>query len=447
MPKSKIKKKFSSKHEYEEEIERLKNKIRLLKTTEKDTTKINNIEPPIISIINSDKKPTLAPLTPPPPPPPPLTKTKSQNLGPKPSKKLKGLFWTKIKHPKDIVYNPLNYTAIWDKIYNLRELPFTNEDRMMIDNNFCIVENKKLKRREVKPKILSVLDQKRSTQIGIIYSSLPTNILQLIDDVDIDALDEDQLSSLITILPTDEEIGQIENQKSLHPSIKLGKSEEFIYDLWSVPHFLEKIKCLHFMKTFHERKSFIENSTNIVQVAIYEIRLSSGLPGVLKYFLMVGNYMNFGSNRGEAFGFSYTFIEKLKICKSNENVSICKYINSNFISKYLNTENLPNCKILSEASKIKISELNHQIAKLKTEFNMCKRMSHHEKNNEKKIFTTFFDEEEEAMNRLVSKIENIIVEFEELLFWLGEPIGINVDSGDFFLLWLDFVRNFRGDSK
>lgn len=446
---------YKTPQEYEKEIAALREKIYLLENSPKEN--IDEKESPseflsLISRVNS--------LPPPPPPPPSLKRTQSQAAGYKPLKKLRGLFWTKVPKPLKIPSeNAIDHRLVWDEIFHLPKWNFDREQRSIFEEEYCIkpkvVEVQKLQKKN--DDVIAVYDQKKSTQIGIIISNLPQNFIEIIEKFEYEKLNEEQIEGLITIYPPPDIIEHIENLISANSKSKLGKCEEFALSISQLPYSLEKLKVWKFSKLFDEMFNKIFSMICDIQAGLYELKLCQEIPKILSYCLLVGNFMNYGTNRGDAYGFSYSFLENFAQCKNNKKTStlhnfIVEKLLTNSGENFdiengskLNSANLPYFPILQRVSKIPLSEVKQQADCFERDYIMnlktCEYMTKMGEITIQKIHNEL-EEKGIFIHSLKEKVNSCVENFDEMTSWLGEPVGKVIDSSEFFQTWCTFLEPF-----
>jgi diaphanous 1 len=111
-------------------------------------------------------------------------------------------------------------------------------------------------------------------------------------------------------MPVQEEI---QGLKSLGaPEDRLDKPEKFILNLHnSVPRVKETLSCWLFQLEYGENSSNIERSLQSIQEACKLTRNSTHLRKALGTVLAVGNYLNGGTARGQADGFTLEALDNL----------------------------------------------------------------------------------------------------------------------------------------
>lgn len=92
--------------------------------------------------------------------------------------------------------------------------------------------------------------------------------------------------------------------KSPHPLFSLQMS--------SVKELMPRLEAILFKLQFEEQLNNIKPDVVSVTAACEELRKSQSFSKLLEIILLVGNFMNSGSRNGKAFGFSISYLCKVK---------------------------------------------------------------------------------------------------------------------------------------
>lgn len=82
---------------------------------------------------------------------------------------------------------------------------------------------------------------------------------------------------------------------------KFSRADRFMWCMGQVPRYHERLRALHFKKTFDEHIGEICPQIRDILASCHELMLSTKLQKVLEVVLALGNFMNKGS-RGNASG-------------------------------------------------------------------------------------------------------------------------------------------------
>ncbi|CAI5652222.1 unnamed protein product [Oreochromis niloticus] len=176
-------------------------------------------------------------------------------------------------------------------------------------------EKKQAQKKKVKE--LKVLDTKSSQNLSIFlgsfripYEEIKNAILQVNEKV----LTESMVQNLIKQLPGPDQLGVLAEMKDEYDD--LAESEQFGVVMSGVKRLMPRLQAILFKLQFEEQLNNIKPDVVSVTAACEELRKSETFARLLQIILLVGNYMNSGSRNGAAFGFSISYLCKLRDTKS-----------------------------------------------------------------------------------------------------------------------------------
>uniref|UniRef100_A0AAZ3SMQ9 Diaphanous related formin 1 n=1 Tax=Oncorhynchus tshawytscha TaxID=74940 RepID=A0AAZ3SMQ9_ONCTS len=256
------------------------------------------------------------------PVPPPLPFGLSPKKEYKPEVQLKRANWSKIG------YEDLSEKSFWTK---------ANEDRYENNELFakltlafssqtkseCVAkkdqegEEEKKTTQKKKVKELKVLDSKSSQNLSIFLGSfrLPyEEIKNVILEVNEKLLSESMVQNLIKQLPEQETLNVLGEMKDEYED--LAEAEQFGVVMSTVKRLKPRLTAILFRLQFEEQLNNIKPDVVSVTAACEELRMSATFSQLLQLILLVGNYMNAGSRNAKAFGFSISYLCKLRDTKT-----------------------------------------------------------------------------------------------------------------------------------
>uniref|UniRef100_A0A7N8XQS6 Diaphanous related formin 1 n=1 Tax=Mastacembelus armatus TaxID=205130 RepID=A0A7N8XQS6_9TELE len=263
---------------------------------------------------------------PPPPPfgmggwvaaaPPPLPYGLQPKKDYKPEVQLKRANWSKIG-PEDLSEN-----SFWTKA---KEEQFENNElfaRLTLafssqTKSECEQDGGDDKVQKKKAKELKLLDSKSSQNLSIFLGSfrLPyEDIKNAILEVNEKILTESMVQNLIKQLPAQEQLSILGEMKDEYDD--LAESEQFGVVMSTVKRLMPRLQAILFKLQFEEQINNIKPDVVSVTAACEELRKSDTFSKLLQIILLVGNYMNAGSRNAKSFGFSISFLCKLRDTKS-----------------------------------------------------------------------------------------------------------------------------------
>ncbi|XP_060904056.1 protein diaphanous homolog 1-like isoform X2 [Labrus mixtus] len=274
--------------------------------------------------------PPPAPGMPPPPPfgmggwgapaPPPLPFGLQAKKEYKPEVQLKRANWRKIG-PEDLSENSFWTKAKEDKFENNElfaklTLAFSSQTKSEFWKDQDGADDKKLVQKK-KVKELKVIDSKSSQNLSIFLGSfrLPyEEIKNALLEVNEKILTESMVQNLIKQLPAPEQLSVLGEMKDEYED--LAEAEQFGVVMSSVKKLMPRLQAISFKLQFEEQLNNIKPDIVSVTAACEELRKSQTFSKLLEIILLVGNYMNSGSRNGKAFGFSISYLCKLRDTKS-----------------------------------------------------------------------------------------------------------------------------------
>ncbi|KAJ0050081.1 hypothetical protein NL108_011792 [Boleophthalmus pectinirostris] len=168
-----------------------------------------------------------------------------------------------------------------------------------------------------KVKELKILDGKSAQNLSIFLGSfrLPyEEIKNAILEVNEKILTESMVQNLIKQLPGPEQLSVLGEMKDEYDD--LAESEQFGVVISSVKKLMPRLQAILFKLQFEEQLNNIKPDVVSVTAACEELSKSESFSKLLQIILLVGNYMNAGSRNGKAFGFSISYLCKLRDTKS-----------------------------------------------------------------------------------------------------------------------------------
>lgn len=189
-----------------------------------------------------------------------------------------------------------------------------------------------------KVKELKVLDGKAAQNISILlggslkhmtYLKVKSCLLSCDDSV----LTGNVLEQLIQYLSPPGQLNKL--QQFWESYDELTEAEQFCVTISEIKRLLPRLKSLSFMQ--HYTKMVNDIKPDIVSgiAACEEVKESQKFAKLLELILLLGNYMNTGSRNGQAFGFEFSFLTKLRGTKDLENKQtllhyICETVENKF---------------------------------------------------------------------------------------------------------------------
>uniref|UniRef100_A0A9J8CLE8 Diaphanous related formin 1 n=1 Tax=Cyprinus carpio carpio TaxID=630221 RepID=A0A9J8CLE8_CYPCA len=236
----------------------------------------------------------------------------------KPEVQLKRANWSKIA-PEDLSEGSFWVKAKEDRFENKElfaklTLTFSTQTKSKKDQEAS--EDKKNTQKK-KVKELKVLDSKTSQNLSIFLGSnrMPYEEMKnVILEVNEKVLTENMVQSLLKLLPEQEQMNTLSEMKDEYE--ELAESEQFGVVISSVKRLKPRLTSILFRLQFEEQVNNVKPDVVAVTAACEELRKSESFAKLLEMTLLLGNFMNAGSRNAKAFGFSISYLCKLRDTKS-----------------------------------------------------------------------------------------------------------------------------------
>ncbi|CAJ0926832.1 13110_t:CDS:10 [Entrophospora sp. SA101] len=345
-----------------------------------------------------------------PPPPIPLPKRKLTN------RPLKQLFWNKFS------VNEINKT-VWQEIPS-DSIPINFEE---LDELFAI----------------TLLDFSRANNIAIMLSKVKMSYSEIRDailEIDDEKLSIENLKSIKKYVPTLQEQNLINQYTG--DLLALGNAENYFKNIIMIPRLAERLTCMIFRRKFENKVQKLVPKINVLRKAFTEIKTSRKFKKLLKTVLVIGNYLNTSSFRGNASGFQLDALLKMKDTKvmdiNNEKgiATLLHYLvytlemYQNDIMNFM--EELPNLeasvRISTTSVLSSVKSLFSGISRIENELGILKQLpllSSTTNSEIKDNFIIVMSEFIQIARPTIEKIKNMTNELEEeskkiLIYYYGE---------------------------
>ena len=417
------------------------------KFEEKDAQNPSIVKDATVPAQNNDSatnvpKASLAPSVLPPgvPKPPPFMLS---NLPKKsfvqPSCKMKPLFWSKISEfqvGSSFWKNAEDRISTFD-LKKLESLFFAEQQNVNGERN----EKEKSEVSTQKLQKKSLLNPKKAQNLGIFLNGfkLSGNDIEAKLNIVKYGLSCDEIIALKRFQPTTEEV---ELFKSLTEDKIDIEVDLFMHKLCLIDNLSERLDILLNLQEIPELYESLKEPLQNISLALKTLLSNQSFVRLLEYLLSVGNYLNSGSNRGNAYGFRLSALPKLTEVRSvNKETSLFDYIVEELYKKdkdiLICYQDFLDCSISTDVT------IKGLIAE--TEI-MQKDLSNVEKivNSLKtKVSKEFLEDVEKFINDHKIKVSDIMEKCKEiketsnaLLTVYGETSSTDFDS------WLKTVYNF-----
>ncbi|KAJ7407436.1 FH2 domain-containing protein 1 [Pitangus sulphuratus] len=166
---------------------------------------------------------------------------------------------------------------------------------------------------------VSILDAKRSMNIGIFLKQFKKSAESIIEDIyhgRSQPYGSELLHEFLKLLPEAEEVKKL---KAFDGDVsKLSQADSFMYLLIQVPNYALRIEAMVLEREFSPSCTSLQNDMKIIRRATKELMTCEELHSILHLVLQAGNIMNAGGYAGNAVGFKLSSLLKLADTKANK---------------------------------------------------------------------------------------------------------------------------------
>ncbi|KAJ3318996.1 hypothetical protein HDV06_006747 [Boothiomyces sp. JEL0866] len=301
-----------------EEIQRLETLVEILQDKKRaeleEAKKEEEVSIPAVPNIPPPPPPPVPPAPPPPPLAPPSIGVKLKAKEPTKQKKkpLKPFQWSKIP-------NHMLHDTIWKKLHKeASDLAVLNEDDIYELFTKKEVEVKAVK--SEKKTVVRILDRKISQNIEIVLNGfkLPFDTIRgAIFTLNDKVLNLEKLCNLAPSIP---DLDIIETIKSYNGSTEeLGIAEQFILSVADIPNLSKRLTSMIFRLKFQQEYDEVYPDIQTIITAIGQVKDSKAFYNLLQVVLVIGNFLNGSTFRGNAKGFKIDSLLLLKDTKAEAN--------------------------------------------------------------------------------------------------------------------------------
>jgi len=193
-----------------------------------------------------------------------------------------------------------------------------------------------------------------------------------------------------------------------------------------IPRLAQRLECFVYKREFDQKVSEMKEDIKLVVLCVREIKASPKLSAILKFILVLGNYMNAGGFSGNAAGYKLSSILKLIDTKSaNNKFNLLHYLAG------LTAEKMPECLALAEdlphlidGTGERINTISAEYGKFKKDLDLLtgelKEMTKHSDDPFCSIMKTFHSKAVDQIEKLDSAVQTMTKDYNALVLYLGE---------------------------
>jgi len=233
----------------------------------------------------------------------------------KPEKAMKPLWWSKMLFGAQLKKGE----TIWDEVKDdMEKLPIP-ELAERFSKSAVAKEKPKKEKEEGKKEELKSL--RIITDPNIVVgkeASLrklppPSEVARALDELDETVLDVELLQVVKdNACPTPPEMKDLDELRQKNPNVPFALPESFMWVIGKMPAYQQRIDCWSFAMSYKEQHASYDTALRDFLQVVECFQESEMLPSLLGIILAVGNYLNGGTNRGQADGFDIETFAKLE---------------------------------------------------------------------------------------------------------------------------------------
>jgi diaphanous 1 len=355
---------------------------------------------------------------------------------------MKAIQWEVIQ-PRDLK------DTLWDKLDDTKVK--LNLDTL--EEKFSQVKREKKKEPEkkaaAKKEKKTFLDPDRTRMINIVLNKIRLDSLEISDAIeqyDLHVLTQDICDLLLPIMPNEAEIKEVAtfNGDVLQD---LALCDQFVLIISGIIGYKERIKTILFKYNYLEDYLIITKEINRVFKVFKFLKEDKNLKRLLEVMLALGNYMNGGSFRGGAFGYTLGSLVKFSDTKSN-GYTFIDYTVKFIYEQIKEPQVFEVLKKLKKFDKMQYQSIVEGVKQMEGRWKdvMALKKIITEKKDELleedksvSFLNDFYNDAEEKIKEIKGRLEKIDKEYIEVAKYFGE-------KADKFTL-VQFVDTFRKFKK
>ena len=337
---------------------------------------------------------------------------------------MKSLFWDVIqaKDIKDTIWDELDDTKIKINLDKFEE----KFSQVKKEPKKVEVQKKTPAKKEKK----TFLEPDRTRMMSIVLNKIRIDTLELSDAIeqyDLKILTQDVCGLLLPILPNDAEVKEVSNfQGDIMED--LAVCDQFVLIISGIAAFKERIKAIIFKYNYLSDYMIIIEEINRVFTVFKFMKEDKNLKRLLEIILALGNYMNGGSFRGGAFGFTLNSLPKLVDTKSS-GITFIDYI-IKFIYEQIKEPDVLKVIIgLKEFDKLQYQSIVESCKQMENRWKdvlaLKKALADNkdmllDEDKSEKFLSQFYNDAEGKIKEIKEKVEKIDQDYLDLAKFYGE---------------------------
>jgi len=337
---------------------------------------------------------------------------------------MKSLFWEVIQ-AKDIK------GTIWDELDDTKIK--INLDKF--EEKFSQVK-KELKKPVVEKKVSAKKEKKtflepdRTRMMSIVLNKIRIDTLELSDAIekyDLKILTPEVCTLLLPILPNDAEVKEV---SAFQGDImeELAPCDQFVLIISGIAAYKERIKTIIFKYNYLNDYMVIKEEIDRIFNVYKFMKEDKKLQRLFEIILALGNYMNGGSFRGGAYGFTLNSLTKFADTKSS-GINFIDYIVKFIYEQIKEPQVLDILKNLREFDKLQYQSIIESSKQLENRWKdvlaLKKALAANKdlllaEDESEKFLSSFYDDAQNKIKEIKEKVEKIDKDYEGVAKFYGE---------------------------
>lgn len=280
----------------------------------------------------------------------------------KPKTQMKALWWTKLVIGDKIKKGE----TIWDKVTDDTDLIPLDELEKRFSKSAAAAkkapkEDNGEKKEEKLKEIRILTDPSIVVGREASLKNLPPaqEMARAVEELDEQTIDLEILRILReNACPTPPQMKELVDARKANPGVPLALPEQFMWVIGNLPAYQQRLDCWDFVRAYVDRYNSYSEALSQFDQMMEAILDSTQLPPMLGLVLAVGNYLNGGTNRGQADGFDIETLGKLDSIKDAEGQDIRQFL----VAQWLNNFTDKAAELIEELMPVLIN-INRRLAK------------------------------------------------------------------------------------
>jgi hypothetical protein len=240
---------------------------------------------------------------------------------PESSVKLRPLQWKKLR-----VNDPAFDSSVFAGFDELDDVRVDARELEAVFGPKSDADAERAGRLPARPQLIEVFEPKKAQEILILLSKFrgasEAELVEAVRTGNASIVDAAFLRQLPRLLPTEQERTAIAEARAATPDRSLRQAERFSLLLnTAIPDLESRIAFLDYALSADERANDVARAASTLDTAARSILESEAFATLLRTILRIGNFINQGTVRGDAFGFDVSSLAKLADTKSTDGTS------------------------------------------------------------------------------------------------------------------------------